>query len=119
MEKIAAERMDDLLIKTASEMRRLVGENETLRAEVAVFRRRQEATKIAHVAVERGLVSDDDFEDYVENLEQSGTDLGQAEQLLRTVPAGRPFGVASTEHEKMASDGGMDPLTAYLSSNIA
>jgi len=102
MQKIAAADMNHLLIKTAHVIRTLETENATLRQQLADKDRHTHAEKIASIAVERGIMSEDNATDYATELARSDRDLEMVEEFVaRNNGVGVPLG---SEMHKTASD---------------
>lgn len=122
MEKISAAQVNTILVKSAGELRRLSSENAELRAQLAQRERRDQAEKIAHMAVDRGVMDPTDATEYAEKLAASSDNLKVVEEFVGRAAAGVPLGKTL---EKTASDnyeggGGTDVLTAFLlNSDIA
>ena len=115
MEKVAAAQVNQYLIKSAQVIRDLAAENKNLKAELANRDRHDQAEKIASVAVERGLVAEEEADTYAEHLANGGEDLKMIEDFVGRSPVGVPLGTlkektASAEH----STGEQDVLTAFL-----
>jgi len=116
LEKISAAQVDNILIKSASVIRQQDARIHELEAELARRDRREHAEKIAEVAVDRGIMDEDDAEEYAEKLASSAEDLTMVEEFVGRAAAGVPLGRSL---EKVASDseggeGETDVLTAFL-----
>tara|TARA_R110002126_G_scaffold416_4_gene2834 strand:- start:394 stop:762 length:369 start_codon:yes stop_codon:yes gene_type:complete len=113
LEKISAAQVDSVMIKAAHALRGQQAEISRLTNEIAVRDRRDHAEKIAHTAVDRGIMEVDDADDYAEKLASGSEDLSMVEDFLGRTAAGVSLG---SPQEKLASDseGGSDVLTAFL-----
>lgn len=117
LEKISTAQVESILIKSASALRTLRDENLELRRQLAVRDRRDRAEKIAHLAVDRGVMDPTDASEYAEKLASSGENLEMVEDFVGRAAAGIPLGMM---HEKTASDHlegggeGPDVLTSFL-----
>lgn len=123
LEKLSEAQVNHILIKSASALRSLRDENAELRRQLASRERRDHAEKIAHTAVDRGIMDPTDAMEYAEKLAHSAEDLEMVEEFVSRAAAGVPLGQTL---EKTASDnfeggeGGTDVLTAFLlNSDIA
>ena len=102
MRKIAGAELDGILIKTAAALRSLQAENDDLRRQLAARDRQDHAEKIAHVAVQKGMMSEDAASEYADSLASSDKDLSMVEEFVtRGNGTGVPLG---REIEKVASD---------------
>ena len=103
MIKIAAAEVNGLLIKSAATIRDLHAENQDLKAQLAGKSRLEHAEKIAHIAIDRGIMSEDKALEYAQTLAESTRDLSMVEEYVAHnggigVPLGRE------EFTKSASD---------------
>jgi hypothetical protein len=98
LEKIAAADVNHLLIKTAHVLRSKDAEIDALKRQLADQDRARHAEKIAGIAVERGIMSEDNAEDYAEKLASSNRDLTMVEEFVaRNSGAGLPLGDEMTK----------------------
>ncbi len=103
MIKIAAAELIGLLIKTAGIIRDQNQEIARLKAELAEKHRHEHAEKIAHIAVSRGIMPEDQAVEYAESLARSSRDLAMVEEFVaHNGGVGTPLGQA--EITKTASD---------------
>ena len=117
--KIGSAEVNATLIKAASTLRSLQADNDRLRADLAASARRDHAEKIAHNAVERGIMDPDEAKDYADSLTEGDKDLSVVEEFVSRTAAGVPLGaslqkVASAEG---SADGDDDVLTSFLLTN--
>ena len=114
MNKIAAEDLNQPLLKAASVMRGQQSEISRLRVELGRRDRNDHAQKIASLATERGMMGDSESRDYAQQLVDSGQDLSVVENVISNTAAGFPLG--STLSKPAADDTvhGDDVLTTFL-----
>ncbi len=116
LEKIGSAQVNEYMVKAAHILRSQSAEISTLKAKVASFERQKYAEKIASVAVERGVLAEDESDEYVERLASGGEDLKMVEEFVGRASHGLPLGralekTASTESETPV---GEDVLTNFL-----
>jgi hypothetical protein len=105
MDKIAAAELDSLLIKSANVIRSQQGRIQELEAQVANQDRQDHAEKIASIAVDRGIMSEDRASDYAAQLASSERDLGMVEEFVsHNNGAGVPLGDEFEKHAHASSD---------------
>tara|TARA_Y100000310_G_scaffold320680_1_gene377366 strand:+ start:1094 stop:1468 length:375 start_codon:yes stop_codon:yes gene_type:complete len=110
MQKIAAADLDHLLIKSAHVIRSQEAKIAELEQQLSDRDRQSHAEKIAGIAVDRGVMSEDNAEDYATELASSDRDLGLVEDFVsRSSGAGVPLG---SELEKVAGEHNIDGDTA-------
>lgn len=116
LEKISAEQVDNLLIKSASVIRSQDARIKELEADIARRDRRDHAEKIAHTAVDRGIMDEDDAEEYAEKLASSNENLTMVEDFIGRAAAGVPLGhsLEKVASESEGGEGETDVLTAFL-----
>lgn len=117
MEKISSAQLDGYLVKAAQLLRAQQEEINSLKATVASFERREQAEKIASLAVERGALAEDEADEYAEHLATSDQDLKMVEDFVGRASHGLSLGkplekTASAEGSE--GDGQVDVLTAFL-----
>lgn len=110
MTKIAAAELDGLLIKTAAQLRSQQAYIAELEAKLAVRDRQEYAEKIAHVAVSRGIMSEDSAAKYADSLAASDRDLSMVEEMVSHgngagVPLGQEIEKVASDHTLHLSDG--------------
>lgn len=118
MDKIASVKdVEAVLTKTAGVCRQLAAENRDLRTQLASYQRRDELSKIASQAVERGTLEEDDVPNFVDRWSKDETPLEVLTDFVGRTPPGVPL-ARLDEHEKVASADGdeTDVLTAFLTS---
>ncbi len=102
MQKIAAADLNHLMIKSAHVIRSLETENAELKRQLADKDRHSHAEKIASIAVDRGIMSEDNAEAYATELASGDKDLAMVEDFVaRNNGAGVPLG---SELVKSASE---------------
>jgi hypothetical protein len=102
MQKIAAADLNHLLVKSAHVIRTQESTIATLEQQLSDKNRMGHAEKIASIAVDRGIMSEDNASDYANELATSGRDLDMVEDFVsRNNGAGVPLG---SELTKTASD---------------
>jgi cell division septum initiation protein DivIVA len=117
LEKIAAAQVDEYMAKAASALRTLSTENAQLKTKIAEFERKEQAEKIASIAVDRGVLAEDEATEYAERLISGGEDLKMVEDFVRRSSGGLTLGktlekTASAEND--VPEGQMDVLTRFL-----
>lgn len=119
MEKISAAQIDHVMVKAAAELRSLSAENETLRLELASRDRRDHAEKIASVAVDRGIMAEEDAAEYASELSEGSDNLDLVESFVSRRAAGVPLGksLEKVAHDTEGGDGAPDVLTTFLLSS--
>jgi hypothetical protein len=108
LEKLSHQDINDLLIKTASIMRSQNEEIKRLRGELAAKSRREHAEKIAHIAVEKGVIDESDASSYAEKLDRGGKDLETVEEFVAQTVAGLPLGESLQKLAEEQVDGHVD-----------
>ena len=116
LEKVAGADIDAYLVKTAGVLRTQAGRIQELETELAKRNRRDEATKIASIATERGVLAEDVAADWAASLAESDKDLDIVEDFISRSAPGMPLGEPK---EKVAGvDGltgdGEDTLSSFL-----
>ena len=116
LEKIGEAEVNGLLLSAADSIRTLESENARLTAQLATRARSDHAEKIASVAVDRGLMDEDDGQEYARDLAKSDKDLGVVEDILKRSAKGIPLGHTKTAsaHDMDRDASGDDVLTAFL-----
>tara|TARA_Y100000310_G_C20503728_1_gene725326 strand:- start:383 stop:754 length:372 start_codon:yes stop_codon:yes gene_type:complete len=105
IQKIAAADLNHLLVKSAHVIRTQGAEIQELKQHLADKNRLDHAEKIASIAVDRGIMSEDNATEYASKLAESDRDLSMVEDFVsRNSGAGLPLG---NEMSKTASD---DPM---------
>jgi len=116
LEKIAGADIDAHLVKAASVLRSQASTINELQAELAKRDRRDEATKIASIATERGVLSEEAAADWATSLAESDKDLDIVEDFVSRSAPGMPLGEPK---EKVAGvdsamGSGEDALSSFL-----
>ena len=116
LEKISSAQVNEYLAKAAHTIRTQKAEIERLEGVVATHDRRAHAEKVASLAVERGVLSEDSADEYAEHLATGGEDLKLVEEFVSRSARGLPLGKTQ---EKLASaddsrGAGEDVLTEFL-----
>lgn len=102
LQKIAAADLNHILIKSAHVIRTQAAEIETLKQQLADQDRHTHAEKIASIAVDRGIMSEDNAREYANSLAESDRDLGMVQEFVESNNgAGLPLG---SELTKTAAD---------------
>lgn len=116
LEKVSAAQIDNIMIKAASALRGQATRIQELEAEIARRDRRDHAEKIAHTAVDRGIMDVDDASDYAEKLASSAENLTMVEEFVGRAAAGVPLGrtLEKVASESEGGEGETDVLTAFL-----
>ena len=105
LQKIAAADLNHLLVKSAHVIRTQEVEIAGLKQQLADKDRHSHAEKIASIAVDRGIMSEDNAIEYATKLAESDRDLSLVEDFVsRNSAAGLPLG---NEMSKTASDDSM------------
>lgn len=120
LEKLSAAQVNNFMVKAASLLRKQQARIAELEGEKAAWERREHAEKIAHQAISRGIMSEDEADKYAEKLAGSSDDLNMVEEFVNRAAAGVPLGktlekTASDDHDNR--DGQVDVLTAFLLSS--
>lgn len=89
MEKISAQQVQDLLLKSASALRTVVAERDALATKCAAYERREDATKVAHQMHDKGIRADVEFGDLVNELEKAAEE-GQLTRIADAVDLAGP-----------------------------
>ena len=116
LEKVSAAQVDNIMIKAASALRGQKARIEELETELARRNRRDHAEKIANMATDRGIMEEDEADDYAEKLASSSENLNMVEEFVGRAAAGLPLG-RTLEKVASESEGGeneTDVLTAFL-----
>ena len=119
LEKIAAADIDQMLLKSASTIRAQGQRIRELEIEKAARDREDHAEKIAHAAVERGIMGEDEAEDYAEKLASGTQDLSMVEDFVGRASAGgvhlgQTLEKTASEEDGGSGGGGQDVLTTLL-----
>lgn len=117
LEKISSAQVNELMVKAAHTMRGQQTEIASLKAKIASYERKEQAEKIASIAVDRGIMAEDEAPEYAEHLASGGEDLKMVEEFMGRSTRGLPLGktlekTASAENGENA--GGEDVLTNFL-----
>ena len=106
MQKIAATDLNHLLVKSAHVIRTQESQISDLKQRLSDRDRSNHAVKIAGLAVERGVMSEDNADEYARSLADSDKDLDMVEDFVsRNNGAGLSLG---SELSKTASDAYLD-----------
>lgn len=119
-EKLSAANVDQVLIKTAGTLRAQDVRIKSLEAQVAGYKRRDHAEKIAHEAVNRGIMESDEADSYASDLANSAEDLNMVEDFIGRAAAGVPLGRTlekTAGDHSLGGDGESDVLTSFLLSS--
>jgi polyhydroxyalkanoate synthesis regulator phasin len=122
LEKISEAQVNHIMIKAASALRAQQARIGELEQQVASYKRRDHAEKIASTAVNRGIMEEDEAGSYANDLANSSEDLNLVEDFVSRAAAGVPLGktLEKTAAEHGGEGGESDVLTAFLlSSDIA
>lgn len=107
--KISSAQANDLLVKAANTIRSQNAVIADLEAKLAARDRHDHAEKIAELAVERGVLSSEEVNDYAEKLASSDKDLGDVEDLVKRsvtgVPLGQPMEKDASESDETSGIG--------------
>ena len=117
--KIGSAEVNATLIKGANVLRGLQEDNTRLREELSTLARKDHAEKIAHNAVERGIMDPDEAQDYAVSLTEGDKDLNIVEEFVNRTAAGVPLGASlqKTASIEGAPDGESAVLTSFLLTN--
>jgi len=123
LEKVSEAQVNHIMLKSAQVMRGQQERIKELEGQVAAYQRRDHAEKIAHRAVERGIMDVDEADSYANDLAEGSEDLDLVEDFVGRAAAGVPLGKTLEKTAADANggeDGESDVLTTFLlSSDIA
>lgn len=119
LEKISAAQINEMMVKAAHTLRNQQTKIAELQNKIQQFERKEQAEKIASIAVERGIMAEDEAPEYAEHLASGGEDLKLVEDFVGRSTRGLPLGkmlekTASAESGDVAGD---DVLTNFLLSS--
>ena len=112
--KIGSAEVNATLIKAASLLRNQQAEITRLQRELADRDRVSHAEKIAHQAVERGIMDPTDAEEYAKSLVDGEKDLQMVEEFVSRTTAGVPLVAGLAKTASAAEGKELDALTSYL-----
>lgn len=120
LEKISAAQVNDLMVKSAHTLRAQQTEIAELKTKIAAYERKEQAEKIASIAVQRGIMAEDEAPEYAEHLASGGEDLKLVEEFVGRTSRALPLG-KMLEKSASAESGnipvGEDVLTNFLLSS--
>jgi hypothetical protein len=116
LEKLSKDQLNGIFIRSAGTIRSQSARITELEDELSRRDRVNQATKIASMAVERGVMEEDEAGEYAQGLATSAQDLVFVEDFVSRAAVGVPLG---NTLEKVASEGedgdeSSDPLTSFL-----
>ena len=116
LEKLSSEQADTIMIKAASALRAQGARIQELETDLARRERMDHAQKIATVAIDKGIMEEDDAVEYAEKLASSTEDLTMVEDFVSRTAAGVPLGhsLEKTASESDSGPGEADVLTSFL-----
>lgn len=117
LEKLSHVQVNEYMIKAAHALRGQQTKIASLEAKIAEFERKEQAEKIASIAVSRGVLAEDEANEYAERLASGGEDLKMVEDFVGRATNGLPLG-RTLEKTASAENGevpvGDDVLTNFL-----
>ena len=117
MQKIAAAELDGLLVKSASVIRSQAARITELETKLAEKDRYEYAEKIASIAVDRGIMSEESASDYARQLASSDKDLSMVEEFVsHNNGAGLSLG---EEHIEKKASAGMEHMHSNADRDFA
>jgi hypothetical protein len=113
--KIAESDVNAALMKAASLLRSQQARIHELESNLGHRDRLDHAVKIASAAAERGIVDNEEVDEYARTLVDGNRDLDMVEEFVNRSVRGNPLATTTLEKEaSYAGDGEVDVLTNFL-----
>lgn len=106
--------VNTVLTKVAHTLRQQhtrIGELEAL---VAKYERREQLEKVAHTAIERGTMGDEDVDSFVDRWAEDEVPVDVLEDFVGRAPAGVPLAITGDDDPTKTASRAQDPFTAWL-----